>query len=141
MPAGIEIILKHESFDDILAIVKNTSAWNRQSITTLVLDYLNTLFSRELSHYLERLESMRGWATRTHLRNRSSIYDSRITKLKGFIAGLVTHKAALRDFIVFRADDFLCSNDWTWKIGQEIPKWPKKSRGNTDAQDFVIPHV
>lgn len=137
------MILNYESFEDILAIVKNTPSFNKPSTVSLILEYMSTLFSRELSHVLGGLKSIKAWATVRHFRLRSATYKARAAKLKSQIAGLDTHKKALCDFLLFRAEAFSGKNeDWIWKVGDEIPKWPKKPRQGPELKDLlVIPHV
>lgn len=137
----LDMVSSHESFEDILAIVKSANPACKLSIASLVLEYMGTLLSRELSHILEKLETLRTSATERFYQHRGGYFRLQITKLKDHIVGLVTHERALCDFIMFRAANFE-NKDWTWEIGSEIPKWPKEPQREPEVQNlFIIPQV
>jgi hypothetical protein len=110
-----------------------------------VLDILNDIASQELKHWLERLESLRQRTTWGFARRASSSYDSRISKLKTFVAGLSTHKQAVCDFLIFRADNSAeLEEHWKWLVGDPIPKMPKQTFSSASVlseDEFSIPNV
>lgn len=136
------MILDHESFEDILAIVKCAPQRTRSNVAARVIEYLSTLFTRELSCRLRKLHTIRRRSTAWFLRTKANVYRPRIRWLKGHIAGLNSHKTGLCDFLSFRAIDFCNGGHWTWEVGNEIPKWPKKPCQILELKDLlVIPQV
>ena len=120
--------MKHESFEDILAIVRNAYVWERKLRASRVLEFLSTGTSRELSQELEELEMLKERATLRFLRDRVGQHETRITKLKTTIAGINSHKEALCDFIIFRATTPTDTEEkWDWKLGDDVPKRPKQA--------------
>jgi len=93
-----------------------------------VLEILNSIASQELKHWLDHLESLRQRATWGFALRASSNYESQISKLKTLVAGLATHKQAICDFIIFRAENSAeLDEHWKWLVGDAIPKIPKSS--------------
>ena len=140
------MILRHESFEDILAIVnchKHQGYQSQLTIAVRVLEHLSSIFSRELSHNLEAIESLSRRATLNYLRQSNGGREARVLILKGYIAGISAHKEALSSIIVFRAAEFKPKDEnWKWEIGNEIPRLPKKSElGSELSQLPDVPPV
>lgn len=136
------MILDHESFEDIVAIVKCAPQRTRPNIAAHVIEYLSTLFTRELSSRLRKLQLIQTQRTARFFRTKVNTYRPRIRWLRSHIAGLNSHKTGLCDFLSFRAIDFCDGGHWTWEVGNEIPKWPKKPCQMLELKDLlVIPQV
>jgi hypothetical protein len=137
--------MKHESFEDMLAIVRNAYGSGRITRASKVLEFLSTITSRELSEELKELEMLKERVTLRLLRERVGQHQTRITKLKTTIAGINSHKEALCDFIIFRATTSTDTEEnWDWKLGDEVPTWPKQV--TLDSKDtlenmFSVPSV
>ena len=138
------MVLRHESFEDILAIVSCHKHQGYQSQLVMagrILEHLSSIFSRELSHNLELIETLSKRATLRYLKRSSSGREARVLVLKGYIAGISAHKEALSYIIVVRATEFKDKN-WKWEIGHEIPMLPSKSQlGSELARLPEIPRV
>jgi hypothetical protein len=137
--------MKHESFDDMLAVVRNANGSGEKIRASKVLEFLSTLTCQELSQQLKELEMLKERATLRFFRGRVDEHQTKITKLKSTIAGINRHKEALCDFIIFRATAFTDAKDnWAWKLGDEIPKWPKQAGLNSNGPPenmFIVPNV
>jgi hypothetical protein len=137
--------MKHESFEDMLAIVRNAYSPGRKIRASKVFEFLNTVTSRELSKELKELEMLKERVTLRLLRERVGQHQTRITKLKTTIAGINSHKEALCDFIIFRATTSTdIEENWDWKLGDEVPTRPKQI--TLDSKDdlenmFSVPSV
>jgi hypothetical protein len=64
--------------------------------------------------------------------------------LKTFIAGLNSHKQALCDFLIYRAaNSAVLDEQWTWKMGEDMPKIPKNSSEMSvnllPVEEFSVP--
>jgi hypothetical protein len=141
----LEMIMKHESFEDILAIVRNANSSRRKAQASKILEFLSTLTSRELSCQLTELEELKERATLRFLRDRVRQHQTKITKLKTTIAGINAHKEALCDFLIFRATTSTdIEENWDWKLGDDIPKRRKQTPSDSeDAPEnmFSVPSV
>ena len=139
------MIMKHESFEDMLAIVRNAYGSGKITRASKVLEFLNTVTSRELSEELKELEMLKERVTLRFLRERVGQHQTRITKLKTTIAGINSHKEALCDFIIFRATTSTdTEKNWDWKLGDEVPTRPKQvTLDSKDALEnmFSVPSV
>ena len=126
------MILRHESFEDILAIVnchKHQGYQSQLAIAVRILEHLSSIFSRELSHNLEVIETLSQRATLRFLQRSSGGREARVLVLKGYIAGISAHKGALSNILVVRATEFKPRDEnWKWEIGHEIPRLPSKSQ-------------
>lgn len=113
------------------------------TIAVHIIRHMSALFSLELSGRLSWLQSIRKQRTAWLFRRSVDTYRPRITWLRSSIAGLNTYRQALCDLISFRAAGFSGGDGhWTWEIGDEIPKWPKKPSRNVELKDLlVIPQV
>jgi hypothetical protein len=113
-------------------------------VASNVLEILSGLASQELTHNLKRLEDLKQRATAALFRVEAASYESDITKLKTFIAGLNCHKQAICDFLIYRAaNSTVIDEPWTWTVGDAIPKLPKKpletSPSSLPDESFSIP--
>jgi hypothetical protein len=136
--------MKHESFEDMLAIVRGAYGSGRKTRASKVLEFLSTVTSRGLSEELTELEMLKERVTLRFLRDRVGQHQTRITKLKTTIAGINSHKEALCDFIIFRATTSTDTEDWDWKLGDEVPTRPKQViLDSKDALEnmFLVPSV
>lgn len=126
------------------SIVQDALPYYRRQMALKVLEILNSIASQELNHWLERLESLRQSTTWGFARRASSSYDSRISNLKTFVTGLGTHKQAICDFLIFRAENSgELEEHWKWLVGDAIPKIPKTfpSAPTLSEGEFSIPNV
>jgi hypothetical protein len=137
-------ISEHESFSDMLYIVHDTVASRRRDVASNILVLLSGLTSQQLSKSLERLELLKQRVTVAFHRAQAANCESEITKLKTFTAGLDVHKQAIIDFLIYRASNMEAfEKEWTWTLGNDIPKIPKRSSGTSSNQllqeRFAIP--
>jgi len=124
---GLETILTHESFNDMLGIVRDTPSTNNYAATN-VLDILAELFSNRQCYCQKRLDEIKLTARLYYdMRREAERLEAELANLKGLIIGLYVHRQALCDFLVYRAahSDIL-DEKWTWKEGDAIPKIAKK---------------
>ncbi|KAF4633485.1 hypothetical protein G7Y89_g4628 [Cudoniella acicularis] len=148
IPANLDerktLLSEHESIDDILCIIHNTSARKRQEVAEKILQILSGLYSKELSYRTKKLEELRRTLTYGFLRAQSEMHESSIAKLKTFIAGLVTHEEAICDFLIYRATNAaILDVPWTWSLGDEIPQIPTATTGESSnpitMRPFSVP--
>jgi hypothetical protein len=136
-------ITEHESFPDMLHIVRDTAASKRRDVACKVLEILSVLASQELSKSLQRLEDLKQRATIAYYRAQAANCESEITKLKTFTAGLNIHRQALADFLIYRSSNMEVFDDqWKWTLGSAIPKIPKKSADKSSPlveEQFSVP--
>jgi len=124
-------ISEHESFLDMLYIVHDTPGPKQRDVACKVLEILSGLTSQQLSKSIGRLEDLKKRVTIAFYRAQATTLESEITKLKIFAAGLNIHRQALADFLIYRSSTMdVFENSWTWTVGSEIPKWPKKDSKN-----------
>jgi ubiquitin-protein ligase len=116
-----EWLTDHESFDDMLAIVASTSSYRKRAMAEEVLEFATLLASRELRGKSKEYSDMRSWATRLFLLNGLAGYELRMVAIRKVIGGLNFHKAALCDFIIFKAQGSKVGQSFTWTYGQPIP--------------------
>ena len=120
-------ISEHESFQDILYIVRDTIVSRRRDVTSKIFGALSGLTSQHLSKNLQRLEELRQGAMLGFFRVEAQRIESNNNTLKTFAAGLDVHKQAIVDFIIYRCSNIEIFDDqWAWRLGSAIPKIPKK---------------
>jgi hypothetical protein len=137
-------ISEHESFTVMLYIVHDTMSSRRRDVASKLLVVLSGLASQQLSKSLQRLEFLKQHVTIAHYRVQAANCESEITKLKTFTAGLDVHKQAVIDFLIYRASNMEAfDEEWTWTLGSDIPKIPKKlsdtSSNHMLQERFSIP--
>lgn len=138
-------IIEHESFSDMLYIVHDTLASKRRDVACKVLEILSGLGSQQLSKNLQRLDDLKKQVTIVFYRAQAADLESEITKLKTFTAGLDIHRQALADFLLYRSSNLdAFDNQWTWTVGNAIPKVPKKTFDSSQdpliSEQFSIPN-
>jgi uncharacterized protein YegL len=120
-----DFLARHESFVDMLAIVKSIRLYDQNMRAANVIKFLTTLLSREICHLLKELRSTQRWATLAFVSSRTGQADVRITKLRKYLAGLNQHKQALTDFLVVKSEaTTIEANTWKWKFEDPIPAAP-----------------
>ncbi|KAG4437405.1 hypothetical protein IFR05_007130 [Cadophora sp. M221] len=138
------LITEHESFEDMVAIVRDTSVDNRRHIATKVLGILSNITSEELTHRLKQLDESKRRMPFYRYRGIEAAGQTDISKLKSLIAGLSTHKHAICDFLIYRAaNSASLDQNFVWNVGDTIPKIPKKDKETVNAlsgEDLAIPH-
>lgn len=148
IPANLDemkaVLSEHESIDDILSILHNTSSSSRRKLAEKVLQILGGLYLKELSHKVKSLEELRRTLTYGFVRGQSEGYVSGISRLKTLIAGLVTHQQTLCDFLIYRATNTeMLDVPWTWSLGDGIPEIPvptgSESLNPSNMQPFSVP--
>jgi hypothetical protein len=118
-------LVRHESFIDILAIVKGNRSYDHRLRANTVINYLVSLISRELCHQLKEFRQTRRFATLAFRSARTGRADAAINILRRNIAGLNQHKQTLADFLVVKAQSTnIESLVWTWKFEDPIPAPP-----------------
>jgi U-box domain len=136
-------ITEHESFTDMLYIVHDSAASKRRDVACKVMEILSVLASQELSKSLRRLEDLKQRVTIAYYRVQAANFESEITKLKTFTAGLNVHRQALADFLIYRSSNMEVFDDqWKWALGNAIPKIPKKLAEKSDPlvqEQFSVP--
>lgn len=116
-----ELLSKHESFQDMLAIVVDSPIVRRRNIAAEILGLVRMELSHKIvaSHAkIERSQGLPGYARRIAV----NAAETALIKTKEFWAALQTHETSLIDFLLFRAttsEDV--SSRWLWYAGQEIP--------------------
>ena len=130
-------ISEHESFLDMLYIVHDTPGSKQREVACKVLEILSGFATQHLSKSILRLEDLKKKVTFAYYRAQAAAVELEITKLKTFAAGLNIHRQALADFLIYRSSTMeVFENPWTWTIGSEIPKCPKKAANN--ARDPLL---
>jgi hypothetical protein len=124
--------------------VHSTAGYKRRDVAAKVLEILSGLTSQELAHNLKRLDDLKQRTTAAFFRVKAASYESEITKLKTFIAGLNSHKQAICDFLIYRAANTAVHDEpWTWRVGEAIPKLPRNSSEASSSplpeESFSIP--
>jgi hypothetical protein len=111
----------------MLSIVHDAEPHGRQAATK-VLDILFELASARLAHGQKRLDDLKKTAVFAHYGREALKLQAEGADLKSLISGLMQHRQALCDFLMYRAahSDIL-DEKWTWNEGEAIPKVIKKS--------------
>lgn len=116
-------ISEHESFMEMLFIVNETNVRVRRRVAEKILGALSGL-----SKKLQRLDHLKERVMTGFCIAEAQTIESDAIKLKTSIAGLDFHKQAIIDFIIYRASNIeVFDTEWTWRVGDAIPKIPKKS--------------
>ncbi|KAH7330116.1 hypothetical protein BKA65DRAFT_51346 [Rhexocercosporidium sp. MPI-PUGE-AT-0058] len=138
------LITEHESFEDMIGIVRDASVVHRRHIASKVLGILSGLTSQELTHRLKQLDESKRRMPFYRYRGVEAAGQSDISRLKSLIAGLSTHKHAICDFLIYRASNSTSLDQrFVWNYGDAIPKIPKKDKESVNTlseEDLVIPH-
>ncbi|KAK3715698.1 hypothetical protein LTR37_006923 [Vermiconidia calcicola] len=119
-----ERLCEYEGFDDMCAIVGDTSERNRRYVINKVLSILRMMLSSEIIKKAETLENRRSHGRGYyHVRQQITELDRKLGKLKGFWAGLETHEEPVCDFLIYRATSSSrdISQRWTWSLGDDVP--------------------
>lgn len=119
-----EQLCKHESFDDMIAMVA-TVANNREHLRQVAVENVFILLKSNLAIQIEQKmkeldharQTMSGWPARNLLAD----LESRLQTQKTFFAGLQTHEEMLRDFLMYRARTANISTRWKWSPEDPVP--------------------
>jgi hypothetical protein len=126
-----EELCKHESFNDMIAIVAAATGQRRESAVTAVLALLVKITASQLINKLEEVARIRQMFRYGHAAMLNQP-DQEVKRLKSFYGGLHTHEIAIKDFLIYRATVFTRgSNRWTWSPGDDVP--------DSSAGHFNIP--
>lgn len=139
-----EHLLKHESYQDMLAIIQSGLPYERRTLAFAVIKHLGILYSRQILHLEKELKSMESWATRRHFADQSRLQRPRIEKLKELVEGLKAHRLPLCSFMEANAAEFVSEDKrWQWHVGDEIPKWPRKDLLGSEglSEPLFVPKV
>lgn len=116
-----EELCKHESFNDMIAIIAGAILQRRKQVASTVLALLINITASQISNKVEDLDRARQrfrWAPATTLDQRNQ--ELKLQKL--FYAGLHTHEQQIKDFLIYRATIFTPGSDrWTWSPGDDAP--------------------
>lgn len=138
------MLLEHEAFQDMVGIVCEAAQpiRHRRLAMDKVLEILNGLLSWELSHWLSELESLKQKATRGYLQQMAEDCEAKTSRIKNFVRGIQTHKAAISDFLIFRAANRVALEEsWAWTIGEAVPTGQESAfSANSLIEGFFIPH-
>lgn len=117
-----EELCKHESFNDMLAIIASAEKHRRERTATAMITIMDNIAAVQLVNRLqelERLEQSTDYGRRGLLEQ--SAED--VKRRKSFYAGLRTHERLVRDFLLYRATTFTpSSRRWTWSPGDDVPE-------------------
>lgn len=116
----------YESFEDIIAIIAETTTPLKYWVTKKVLALLTSLLRSEITSKAEALDKERGSTFGPVWRTQISSLESDLQKLRAFGHSLKVHEEALTQFLRFRASclDSEATQRWTWSVGDPIPAAP-----------------
>jgi ubiquitin-protein ligase/uncharacterized protein YegL len=124
-----EELCKHESFDDMVAIIANAPLHRRKHAASSVLKILGNLLALPLSQLLQTIADIQ----KTFHHGSAALLDQHgqeLKRQKSFYAGLRTHEQQIKDFLIYRATVFTPSPfRWTWSLGDDVPT-PSTSQHN-----------
>lgn len=114
-------LCRHESFDDMVAIIANAPPHRRKNAASSVLEILDTLLALPLSQLLQTIAGIQ----QTFHHGSAALLDQHgqeLKRQKSFYAGLRTHEQQIKDFLIYRATVFTPSPvRWTWSLGDDVP--------------------
>jgi hypothetical protein len=113
-----ELLGKHDSFIDIVAIVADTSSARRRRVAVQVIELVRKEFSQRIVNKFEELQELAGYGHRVAINTANVDLD----RAKAFWAALKTHETPLIDFLIFRATTTPdVAARWMWYAGEDIP--------------------
>lgn len=117
-----EQLLKHESFDDMVAMVAEASRRQRAAATDVVV-LLCTMIGHEILQTSKQIEKCRERSRFSRrVQQELSHLETVADRLKLTFAGLKTHGDATCDFLMFRASNLTSaslSRKWQWTLSEE----------------------
>ncbi len=140
----LEHVSNHESYQDMLAIIRTGSLFERDTVASAVLKHLSILYRRQISHLQKKIEDMKSWATGRFFADQSKMHHRQMAQQTRLVAGLAAHKRALCDFLQYHAANSLPEDKpWQWHVGEEAPKWRKKGAPASQglAEPLLVPKV
>jgi hypothetical protein len=97
-----EELCKHESFNDMIAIVATATGQRRESAVTAVLALLVKITALQLITKLEEVARIRQVFRYGHAAMLNQP-DQEVKRLKSFYAGMHTWERMIKDFLIYRA--------------------------------------
>ena len=139
-----ELMCKHESFDDMVAIIAEAPFWRRTHASQQVFETLRTILGDEIIRKQKDLESRRARSRFVYnLRHGLRDLETQLERAKGFFAGLQTFQQPICDFMLFRATTGLSdegvSRTWKWSIGEQVPAGSANTIPSLPAEVTEIP--
>ncbi|KAF2158863.1 hypothetical protein M409DRAFT_61284 [Zasmidium cellare ATCC 36951] len=123
-----EQLSKHESFDDMTAIVGEARAGRGRHVAKDVLRLVQVQVGREIMQKHKDLQALRTVPGRGLYR--VNALQATLNDRMAFWAGMKTHEEPLTDFLTYRANaDRQVSTSWMWTPGDDVPTaGPSKRR-------------
>jgi len=109
-----------------------------------IINYLQTLCTRQLKHYKAEAKTFSQWATVGRLRQASGYQYTRWATYRRLMKGFVTYREALCDYLLYCASiRTVDTSPWKWTPRDSIPEGPKVSQPERVIliEDLCIPKV
>ncbi|KAE9993630.1 hypothetical protein EG327_004151 [Venturia inaequalis] len=125
-----EELVAHDSFENIVQTIGHTLYHLQESIASELLVLLINVMVKGVRSQQVLVDSAnrRAWALGSA---QIDGFQSRLADLKKTLIGLIRHKDALADFLVFRARSVTgLPTSWYWNIGDDVPPATQAQQGD-----------
>ncbi|KAK4500447.1 hypothetical protein PRZ48_008636 [Zasmidium cellare] len=115
-----EQLSKHESIEDMTAIVAEARLGRGRVVAKDVLHLLQVQLGREIMQKHKDLQALQSVPGRGY--HRFNVLRTALDAKMAFWAGIKTHEESLADFLTYRANNaHQVNNSWMWTPGDDIP--------------------
>ncbi|KAF2789615.1 hypothetical protein K505DRAFT_341133 [Melanomma pulvis-pyrius CBS 109.77] len=136
-----EFLATHESFPDMLAIVRSgNDDFHRTEIAGKVLQLLRGLAKQQIQLKKQELEDVRHRATQFFYRQKAQNITRDVATLTNRLLRLKQYNNLLQAFLLYRAENDKLDEPLTWTVGQTtVPRILKKTDVSYHNLNFEIP--